>query len=129
MELTATGDPATAARALVNDRRDVLVTLGSAGALYLRSGTDPVAVPAFAVDVVDTTAAGDTFVGAFAVARAETPDLVTALRWASAAAALSVQRFGASASMPQRTEIEAFLREEPPPTPAGQPGRDRPLNG
>jgi ribokinase len=71
-------------------------------------------VPAFKVPVVDTTAAGDTFVGAFAVARTEQPDLASALRWASAAAALSVQRLGASASMPRREEIEAFLREIPP---------------
>lgn len=109
MELAGTDDPVPAAQALVGAGRDVLVTLGSAGALYLRSGSDPLTVPAFAVDVIDTTAAGDTFVGAFAVARTERPDLVEALRWASAAAALSVQRFGASTSMPRRTEIDAFL--------------------
>src|SRR5207244_2491098 len=90
--------------------RDVLVTLGAAGARYLRAGAPPLAVPAFEVDVLDSTAAGDTFVGAFAVARAEHADLERALRWAAAAAALSVQRFGASASMPRRAEIDAFLR-------------------
>jgi ribokinase len=90
--------------------RDVLVTLGAAGVRYLRHGAPPLAVPAFPVHTVDTTAAGDTFVGAFAVARAEQPDLERALRWASAAAALSVQRSGASASMPRRAEIDAFLQ-------------------
>lgn len=91
------------------EHRDVLVTLGAAGARYERAGVAPLAVPAFEVTAVDTTAAGDTFVGAFAVARGEHLDLERALRWASAAAALSVQRFGASASMPDRAEIDAFL--------------------
>ncbi|HEY3714768.1 MAG TPA: ribokinase [Jatrophihabitantaceae bacterium] len=93
------------------EHRDLLVTLGAAGIRYSRQGVSPVNVPAFDVTAVDTTAAGDTFVGAFAVARGEQPDLATSLRWASAAAAISVQRFGASASMPRRAEIEAFLQE------------------
>jgi ribokinase len=95
------------------EHRDLLVTLGAAGARYQRHGRPPLIVPAFEVAAVDTTGAGDAFVGAFAVARSEHPDLEGALRWASAAAALSVQRFGASASLPDRAEIEAFLREHP----------------
>src|SRR6266566_704546 len=71
------------------------------------SGVATVLTPS-PVEVVDTTAAGDTFVGGFAVARAEGTDLAGALRWASAAAALAVQRLGASASMPRRAEIDAF---------------------
>ncbi|HEY7049448.1 MAG TPA: ribokinase [Jatrophihabitantaceae bacterium] len=102
------------AAALGRPRHDLLTTLGEAGARYDRPGADPLTVPAFKVSAVDTTAAGDTFVGAFAVARDESADLAAALRWASAAAALSVQRFGASAAMPWREEIEAFLRENPP---------------
>lgn len=98
------------AAGLTGESGDVLVTRGAAGARYQRRGRPPVSVPAFRVDAVDTTAAGDTFVGAFAVARTEQPDLTSALRWASAAAALSVQRFGASTSMPRRAEIDAFLR-------------------
>lgn len=93
------------------EHRDLLVTLGAAGVRYERVGAAPLAIPAFEVTAVDTTAAGDTFVGAFAVARGEGPDLASALWWASAAAALSVQRLGASASMPHRAEIDAFLRE------------------
>jgi ribokinase len=53
--------------------------------------------------------AGDTFAGAFAVARAEGRDAEDALRFASAAAALSVQCAGASTSMPTRAEIDASL--------------------
>ena len=102
------------AAALGPARHDLLTTLGEDGARYERPGAEPLTVPAFKVHAVDTTAAGDTFVGAFAVARSESPDLSVALRWASAAAALSVQRFGASASMPRREEIEVFLQENPP---------------
>jgi ribokinase len=95
------------------EHRDLLVTLGAAGARYERRGERPLTVPAFEVGAVDTTGAGDAFVGAFAVARSEHPDLQGALRWASAAAALSVQRFGASASLANRAEIDAFLHEHP----------------
>jgi ribokinase len=93
------------------EHRDLLVTLGAAGARYERHCLASLTIPAFQVAAVDTTGAGDAFVGAFAVARGEHTDLDGALRWASAAAALSVQRFGASASLPDRAEIDAFLRE------------------
>jgi ribokinase len=95
------------------EHRDLLVTLGAAGARYERHGAAPLTVPAFEVTAVDSTGAGDAFVGAFAVSRGECADLEDALRWASAAAALSVRRFGASASLPDRAEIEAFLHEHP----------------
>jgi ribokinase len=62
--------------------------------------------PAPEVTAVDSTGAGDTFVGALAVALAEERPIREALKWAAAAAALSVQRPGASASMPYRSEIE-----------------------
>ena len=112
MALIGDDDPAAAAEALVGDGRDVLVTLGAAGALYLERGVPPLRVPAFDVAAVDTTAAGDTFVGAFAVFRAEEADRRAALRRAAAAAALSVQRPGASASMPDRAEIDTFLERQ-----------------
>ncbi len=102
-------EPIAAAHLLARAGRDVLVTLGAAGVVYVQAGAPALSVPAFPVEVVDTTAAGDTFVGAFAVVRADGADLADALRWASAAAALAVQRLGASASMPRRAEIDAFL--------------------
>jgi ribokinase len=103
-------EPIAAAHELARPGRDVLVTLGAAGSAYVRADSPVLSVPAFRVEVVDTTAAGDTFVGAFAVARTEGTDLADALRWASAAAALAVQRLGASASMPHRAEIDALDR-------------------
>jgi len=104
--LTGRTDPADAATALLDHVPEVVVTLGSAGSLYVARGADPLVVPAPQVTAVDSTGAGDTFVGALAVALTEGRSMRSALAWAGAAAALSVQRPGASASMPCRPEIE-----------------------
>ena len=104
--LTGRTDPAAAATALLDQVPEVVVTLGSAGSLYVARGADPLVVPAPQVTAVDSTGAGDTFVGALAVALTEGRSMRSALAWAGAAAALSVQRPGASASMPCRPEIE-----------------------
>ena len=68
-------------------------------------------VPAFKVEAVDTVGAGDCFNGAFAVALMEGKDPVDAARFASAAAAISVTRRGAQASMPTRAEVDEFLAQ------------------
>lgn len=109
--LTGEADPAAASRALLAAGAGaVVVTLGERGCLYAdTAAAEPLQVPAPRVEVVDTTAAGDTFVGALVVALADGRHVSDALRWATAAAALSVQRAGASASMPYRLEIDAFL--------------------
>lgn len=86
----------------------VVVTLGPAGA-WVSSAEARGAVAPFTVDAVDSTGAGDTFCGALAVGLAEGRPLKDALRFASAAAALAVTRFGAQPSIPRRSEIEAFL--------------------
>ncbi len=83
------------------------MTLGARGCLYAARGADQLLVPAPEVDPVDTTAAGDTFVGALAVALGEGRAMPDALAWAGTAAALSVQRAGAAPSMPHRSEIDA----------------------
>ncbi|MFJ6543770.1 ribokinase [Streptomyces sp. NPDC003656] len=105
--LTGRIDPRDAATALLDLVPEVVVTLGAAGSLYVARGTEPLVVPAPLVTPVDSTGAGDTFAGALAVALAEERPIREALMWASAAAALSVQREGASVSMPYRQEIEA----------------------
>lgn len=107
--LTGEVDPGKALAALLEQVPEVLITLGSEGSLYGARGADPVRVPARPVEAVDTTAAGDTFCGSFAVARAEGRRPEEAMRFAAAASALSVQRHGASSSMPGRDEVEAFL--------------------
>ncbi|MEO3888698.1 ribokinase [Nonomuraea sp. B5E05] len=92
--------------ALLELVEEAVITLGSEGALFGSRSGERLRVPAVPVKAVDTTAAGDTFVGALAVARSEGRAMAGALRFASAAAALSVQREGASTSMPARQEIE-----------------------
>ncbi|MEU9102900.1 ribokinase [Streptomyces xanthophaeus] len=106
--LTGLTDPYRAAGALLEQVPEVVVTLGAAGSLYAARGREPRAVPAPQVRAVDTTAAGDTFVGALAVALGEGRAMESALAWASCAAALSVQRPGAQDSMPSRAELVAF---------------------
>jgi ribokinase len=59
---------------------------------------------------VDTTGAGDGFIGALAVAWGEGRDLVDAVRWASAAGAATVRRLGASSALPQRPDVEELYR-------------------
>jgi ribokinase len=86
----------------------VVITLGDRGAYASAAGFEGL-VPAFRVDPVDTTAAGDVFNGALAVALAEGTALPEALRFASAAAAISVTRPGAQPSAPTRAEIDALL--------------------
>ncbi|MFG2371611.1 ribokinase [Streptomyces sp. NPDC048504] len=104
--LTGRTDPREAAASLLDQVPEVIVTLGAAGSLYAARGADLFTVPAPRVTAVDSTGAGDTFVGALAVALAEGRPMRDALGWAAAAAALSVQRPGATASMPFRSEID-----------------------
>ena len=86
----------------------VIITLGSKGA-FVMTNAEKVQVPAYKVDAVDTTAAGDTFCGSYAVALVEGKSLKECLQFASAAAAISVTRMGAQPSAPTRNEIDEFL--------------------
>jgi len=88
--------------------RCAVVKLGARGAVY--AGDNAIDhVPAHAVQVIDSTAAGDAFSGALAVAISEGKSTGEACRFANAAAALSVTRPGAQTSMPWRDEIDRFL--------------------
>jgi ribokinase len=89
--------------------RNVIVKMGSAGALLLGSEGEH-HWPAFPVQAIDTTAAGDAFNGAFAVELADGKSARDAGRFACAAAAVCVTRPGAQPSMPTRDEVEAMLR-------------------
>ncbi len=90
----------------------VILTLGPRGA-FIADKTGKQLVPGFKVKAVDTTAAGDIFNGALAVALAEGKPLPCAVRFANAAAALSVTKLGAQPSAPIRKEIEKFLKTNP----------------
>ena len=87
----------------------VAVTRGPKGTLWLDDAGEPQETPAFSVHTVDTLGAGDIFHGAFALAHAEEQELHTALRFASAAAALKCTRYGGAFACPDRTEVTAFL--------------------
>ncbi len=86
----------------------VIISLGAKGAFAVTK-TEIVSVPAFKVEAVDTTAAGDTFCGAFAVALVDGKSLKESLLFASAAAAICITRIGAQPSAPARKEIDANL--------------------
>lgn len=84
----------------------IVVTLGADGARVHRSDGSTVHQPSIAVDVVDTTGAGDAFNGALAWSLASGHDLEEAVRWATAAGALACRALGARASLPDREELE-----------------------
>jgi ribokinase len=85
--------------------KNVIITMGGTGA-YLHSGKISKLIPVVPVKAVDTTAAGDVFNGALAVALAEGKEFEAAVRFANKAASISVTRMGAQASAPYRKEIE-----------------------
>lgn len=101
-----------AARLLERGVKHVLVKRGARGAMLWSADGTSREVPAFPVTPVDTTAAGDAFNGALAVALAEGRPLDEALRFAAAAAAVSVTRPGAQPSMPTRTEVLTMVNGE-----------------
>jgi ribokinase len=87
--------------------KTIVMTMGKNGALI--AGTQQEIVPAYSIDLVDTTGAGDTFNGALAVALAHGETFTQAVRFANAAAALSTTKPGAQTSMPVIEEVDAFL--------------------
>lgn len=90
---------------------NVVLTLGAKGALVAGAqGLEH--VPGFSVRAVDTTAAGDAFIGSLAASVAQGVRLMDAVRLANAAGALTVTRRGAQPSLPTAREVEAFLQEK-----------------
>lgn len=116
--LTESDEPGSAAAALQRAGPPlVVVTLGRAGA-YLRGGSNQATVPGFDVDAVDATGAGDAFVAGLLARLVEGDEwpgqralreLVDAVRFANAAAALSTTQVGAIPSLPRREAVEALL--------------------
>jgi len=112
--LTGVNDPAGALRALRRLHNGILcVTLGIQGAIALE-GDQLHHAPAFKVDAVDTTGAGDVFRGAFIFGYLQGWPLEDTMRFANAAAAVSCSRLGAMASVPTREEAERFLAQGAP---------------
>lgn len=97
----------------------LVVTLGKQGCVYI-CGEQLHRCPAFRVEAVDTTAAGDTFTGYFVAALAEGRDILSALRRCCAASALAVSKMGAAPSIPTRDEVDLAVKTLTPNSP-GQP--------
>lgn len=87
----------------------VILTLGEKGSHYHSRTEGRIITPGFKVNAVDTTAAGDTFIGSFAAAKASGKKTKEALLFATAASALTVTRHGAQNSIPFKNEIDTFL--------------------
>ncbi|EKO3581583.1 ribokinase [Vibrio metschnikovii] len=88
----------------------VIITLGAKGVWLSEHGRGQL-IPGFRVSATDTTAAGDTFNGAFVTGLLENMPLESAIKFAHAAAAISVTRFGAQTSIPTRQEVDEFLAQ------------------
>lgn len=101
--------PLEASERLASRVPQLVVTLGREGSVVYQGGNLTSRVPARNVKAVDTTGAGDTYCGAFAAAIAERQTLDSAIAFATAAAALSVQTLGAVPSIPTREQIDATL--------------------
>jgi ribokinase len=100
---------ASARKILDSGVKTVIITLGVNGAILL-DNKGFIYHPGYKVQVVDTTAAGDTFVGGYAASKTEGKSSIDALEYACAASALSVTRLGAQTSIPTRDEVEIFLQ-------------------
>jgi ribokinase len=90
--------------------KTVIVTLGSNGALLVTAENE-IHIPTFQVEVVDTTAAGDAFIGGLATALLKGVPLEEAVRYGNASGALAATKFGAQPSLPTQDEVEQLLRK------------------
>ena len=97
---------------LTEGAQTVIVTLGANGALIVNKEVTK-HIPSFKVDVVDTTAAGDAFIGGFASALLQDKPLEDAVRYGCACGALAATKFGAQPSLPTKEDVEKFLNQSP----------------
>ena len=109
-DFTGATSPDSAIDRLISQARCVVITLGRDGLIWKDAGGEG-RIPAFPIEAVDTTGAGDAFHGAFAGSLAIGKEWEEILIYSSAAAALCCSRFGARTGIPEGTEVERFLRD------------------
>lgn len=92
--------------------QNVIITLGAKGAIYANNEGAEKYIEGIKIKAVDSTAAGDVFIGAFAVMLAEGKPYESAINFANAAAAISVTRYGALSSIPSKEDVEEFIKRQ-----------------
>jgi ribokinase len=113
MPVTDTASTEAATKILLEKGvKSVIVTLGEKGALLVKSEKTEL-IPTFSVDVVDTTAAGDAFIGGLSAALLKGKPLEEAVRYGNASGALAATKFGAQPSLPTVDEVETLLKASP----------------
>jgi sugar/nucleoside kinase (ribokinase family) len=112
-QVTGETEPARSVRALAGQRACCVVTAGEKGCWYVEKGGRVQHVPAFPIQVVDTTGCGDVFHGAYAACLAQGESVATAIQVASAAAALKATQPGGRAGIPDRRAVDQFLSGPP----------------
>jgi sugar/nucleoside kinase (ribokinase family) len=113
-DYTGLDDPEQAAAALVEHAPHVVITLGDQGLVWHNHAGEHGRLPAYDVETIDTTGAGDSFHGAFAAGVAAGWDWPVILEYASATAALCCTRIGGRHGIPTAQEVKAFLDRSPP---------------
>lgn len=91
--------------------QNIIITLGTNGSVFLNQQNEWTYVPSYPVETIDTTAAGDTYIGYFVSLIAKQATIVDAMTYASAAAALCVTNEGAQQSIPEFKKVEAFIKK------------------
>ena len=91
--------------------QNIILTLGDKGSVLFDKMNKITEIPAYKVKAIDTTAAGDSFLGGFIAKLCETKNVEEALKFATAVSAIVVTRKGAQDSIPTREEVEKFLIE------------------
>jgi len=106
--ISSIGEEGVIDKLLSMGARTVILTLGKKGCIVKNAAITKY-IPAFDVEAVDTTAAGDTFCGALVAALSRGDDLIEAVKFATAASAICVTRMGAQPSIPTEDEVNKFL--------------------